>query len=227
MVKILNGQELFHLEKSKNTAGGNSAIAAYFQIGFENSRDNAILDLLYQIISDSFYHQLRTVEQLGYITTSAVKRKNSVQGMLFLIQSGVKQPLYLNERIDAFIISFTKTLNELQEEDFNTFVNSTIALLQEKDKNLSQETNRWWSEIIQNSYRYDKEKFIVAELQKLTKKDLIFFFNERFLPQGAKRKKLSAQIFAEDIPAFKPAYNQILITDPVQFKRRSNLYPLA
>jgi insulysin len=52
----------------------NSAIEVDYQIGLENVHENALLDLLAQVTNDASFYQLRTVEQLGYIVYSGVRR---------------------------------------------------------------------------------------------------------------------------------------------------------
>jgi len=80
-----------------------------------------------------------------------------VQGLRFLIQSGVKDPMYLDSRIDAFVESIPLLL-DLSEEDFIIYINTIIATKREKDKNINQESNRWWQEIHQHTYRFKKKK---------------------------------------------------------------------
>jgi len=135
--------------------------------------------------------------------------------------------MYLDSRIDAFVESIPLLL-DLSEEDFIIYINTIIATKREKDKNINQESNRWWQEIHQHTYRFKKENLEIEVLEKLTKGELISFFNEYFSKAGHKRRKFSCQLFGgtANLSEFKPSDNQILITDQVQFKRRSVLYQL-
>jgi len=163
---------------------------------------------------------------LGYVTNASVKRNFAVQGLRFLIQSAVKDPMYLDGRIDAFVESIPQMLNQ-NEEEFKVYINTIIAVKREKDKNLNQETARWWQEIHQHTYRFQKEKLEIEVLEKLTSKELLLFFSEYFSKTGRKRRKFSCQLYGGiHVPVFTQTDRLLMITDQVQFKRRSALYPL-
>jgi nardilysin len=47
-------------------------------------------------------------------------------------------------------------LVELSDEEFKNYVGSIVAELLEKDKTLTQESNRYWREITNESYVFDR-----------------------------------------------------------------------
>lgn len=51
-----------------------SAAGTYYQIGLENVRETARLELIHQIISEACFNQLRTREQLGRCRPAALRR---------------------------------------------------------------------------------------------------------------------------------------------------------
>lgn len=54
----------------------NNCLNVYFQVGIENMRDNTCLSLLQQTMSETFFDQLRTKEQLGKRPISSPNLKN-------------------------------------------------------------------------------------------------------------------------------------------------------
>jgi len=70
------------------------------QIGPESPKSTVTLQLLASILSEPLFDQLRTKEQLGYLVHSGQAKINGVQGFKVEIQSAVKDPLHLFERIE-------------------------------------------------------------------------------------------------------------------------------
>ena len=57
------------------------SVELYFQVGLQETRNNALLELFCQMITEPAFDTLRTKEQLGYIVFSGVRRSNGVQGL--------------------------------------------------------------------------------------------------------------------------------------------------
>jgi len=70
------------------------------------------------MINEPVFDQLRTKEQLGYVVSSSMHEAYTTMGYRITIQSG-KAPLYLEDRIDSFLIEFTETLEMIEELEFN------------------------------------------------------------------------------------------------------------
>jgi secreted Zn-dependent insulinase-like peptidase len=98
----------------------------------------------------SVFNQLRTKEQLGYIVSVAVWHAATFMGWRIRIQSE-RDPEYLESRVDSFLINLETQLGAISEEEFNKYKLSLIALKEEKSRNLSDETTKFWS-AIQSGY---------------------------------------------------------------------------
>eukprot|EP00026_Physarum_polycephalum_P000474 Phypoly_transcript_00475.p1 GENE.Phypoly_transcript_00475~~Phypoly_transcript_00475.p1 ORF type:complete len:990 (+),score=181.17 Phypoly_transcript_00475:1631-4600(+) len=206
IVKLPRGDYIFR-EPGPNPENVNHAVHNIYQIGPENARQNALLDLVSHILSDPAYQQLRNVEQLGYIVWTFASRHAGVQTLRLLIQSKNFTPDFLDERIEQFLLEARGLLGELTEEEFKNYVNSISAELLEADKTLGQETNRYWREISNECYIFDRAQREVNELQKLTQEDLLAFFDKFISPESTKRRKISIQIW--------PSAQSIQIADDV------------
>lgn len=88
--------------------------------------------------------------------------------------------------------SFSKYLDEMSEESFGRQRSSIIAKRLEKPKNLSQETSRYYAEISSPGELdfFFRERDAI-EFAKLTKEDIVRFFEEYIKPTSGRRTKLS------------------------------------
>lgn len=112
-----------------------------------------------QLADEPCYDQLRTKEQLGYVVFSSALASLHRIGFRILVQSE-KSPEYLEGRIDNFLNSFGKMIEELDDVKFEKHKNSLINKLKEKPKNLKEEMERLWMYIMTEYFDFDQRKFI-------------------------------------------------------------------
>ncbi|KAJ1887771.1 metalloprotease, partial [Kickxella alabastrina] len=80
-----------------------SATICYIYCGQSgDTYETAVLDLLDELVSEPFFNQLRTKEQLGYQVHANIKTYGKSSGLQFYIQ-GESNPTYATMRIDAFV----------------------------------------------------------------------------------------------------------------------------
>lgn len=84
---------------------------------------------------------------------------SKVLGMLFIVQSAVQPPNYLSEKILEFLDGMKKEITTLSDEDFNSYRESILTRLREKDYNVAQEAGRYWSEIAKHAYFFNRSNF--------------------------------------------------------------------
>lgn len=113
----------------------------------------AKLLLVGQMTDEPCFNQLRTIEQLGYVVFSSAAFHDTWAGYRILIQSE-KDCRYLEGRIENFLNSFEKTLQEMSDDDFEGHKRAIINKRLAKLKNLSQEDNRFWNHIYSDSYDF-------------------------------------------------------------------------
>ncbi|XP_038070879.1 insulin-degrading enzyme-like [Patiria miniata] len=186
-----------------NDVHTSSGIEVYYQTDVQTTRSNMLLELFCQIISEPCFDTLRTKEQLGYIVFSGVRRSNGVQGLRFIIQSE-KRPQYLDNRIEAFLLSMQTHIKELSDEAFQKHVNALAVRRLEKPKRLASEAGRYWSEITSKQYNFDRANIEVAYLKTLTKQDILGFFEQLLAVDAPRRHKISIHI----MPPVDPSSNQ-------------------
>jgi insulysin len=103
IVKLSHGKEFVYQTKNLNKNDENSAIFNWFEIAPMNNLKKAVLlDLVAEMLSESFFDTLRTKEQLGYIAWSGTRTSQGIAGYRTIVQSTVKDPAGLNGRIENF-----------------------------------------------------------------------------------------------------------------------------
>ncbi|TNM99655.1 hypothetical protein fugu_012688 [Takifugu bimaculatus] len=198
----------WYVYQQRNEVHNNCGIEIYYQTDLQATHENMLLELFCQIISEPCFNTLRTKEQLGYIVFSGPRRANGVQGLRFIIQSE-KAPHYLESRVEAFLCTMEKAVEEMSEEAFQKHIQALAIRRLDKPKKLSAECGKHWGEIISQQYHFDRDTIEVAYLKTLTKDNVMQFYTERLAVGALKRHKPS------------------LVQDMTEFKRSLPLFPLV
>lgn len=143
------------------------------------------LKLLDQLISDPFFDQLRTKEQLGYHVSSKMMSKdqpyNSLYCYSFLIQSPKQDPAYLKMRIDSFLQNFITQLEKISQTDFLTHINVAISNHTKKDNNMREVFSRNKATVLKNDNIFDFREIYVNTFKTLTLQGLRDFYKKYFI----------------------------------------------
>ncbi|QCD97433.1 insulin-degrading enzyme-like 1, peroxisomal [Vigna unguiculata] len=194
VVKLQSGMNYFYPSECLNPENENSALLHYIQVGRDDFKLNVKLQLFALVAKQPTFHQLRSVEQLGYITVLLQRNDCGIRGLQFIIQSTEKSPGNIEQRIEAFLKMFETKIYEMTIDEFKSNVNALIDVKLEKHKNLREESSFFWREINDGTLRFDRRDHEVEALRQLTRQELIDFFNE-YVKVGADRKKtLSVRI---------------------------------
>jgi insulysin len=215
------GSNYIWKKKLKDPANVNHCIQYFLHVGYRgdyNVRAKALL--LDQIVHEPCFNQLRTKEQLGYIVYSGTWTSITQYGFYFVIQSEKTAP-YLETRIEEFLKTVAKTLEEMSDEEFESNKRSIMDKRLEKLKYMEQESNRHWSHIHSEFYAFDNGKSHTqlsptrdpqrgvltthsptapqdaAHIKPLTKADMIEFFNHYIHPSSPSRAKLAVYLEAQ------------------------------
>ena len=123
---------------------------------------------------------------------------------MILIQSDSYDPIYLLSRIDAFVDRFRERMVSMTDDEFEANTEAVALNFLEKNKNLSQETTKYWQVITERSYQFKKWDNIAACMPKIQKNEVVKFF-DKFIAQYAPcLRKLCVLVFAQKhMEAFK------------------------
>ncbi|XWS66351.1 hypothetical protein CRYUN_Cryun05aG0191800 [Craigia yunnanensis] len=231
VVKLERGMNYLYSKEGLNPSDENSALVHYIQVHRDDFILNVKLQLFALIAKQPAFHQLRSVEQLGYITVLMQRNDSGIRGVQFIIQSGVKGPGHIDLRVEAFLKIFESKLYEMTNDEFKSNVNALIDMKLEKHKNLREESRFYWREIIDGTLKFDRREAEVAALRQLKQQELIEFFNENLKVGATGKKTLSVRVYAnqhlaeynsEKSEPVQP--NTIQIDDIFSFRRSQPLY---
>ncbi|KAH9950182.1 insulin-degrading enzyme [Amylocystis lapponica] len=183
----------------------NSCLAYYTRVGSAlEPRTRVTLALLAQILSEPAFNVLRTREQLGYNVSCSqwASPGDSEIGLRILIQSE-RDPVYLEERVEAFLDEMKEKLFKTDEIEFEEQKTGLEHAAREAAKNQAEETEGHWRQI-RSGYldflRCDNDADLV---KTITKEDVISMFLSRIHPSSSSRAKLSVHLRSQKPPAQK------------------------
>jgi insulysin len=231
VIMLENELKCYYQIEGLNQKNENSSVIQYIQVHQDDASSNIKLQLFSLIASQPAFNQLRTVEQLGYITRLSLRSDYGVWALQVVIQSTVKDPSYLDARVDEFFKMFESKIHELSDKDFKRNVKSLIDSKLEKFKNLWEESHFYWGEIDAGTLKFDRVESEVALLRELKKEEFIAFFDQYIKLDAPQRRTVSVQVFSGNHSAeFKKAVAEAdppktyRITDIFGFKRSRPLY---
>lgn len=156
-------------------------VVSYYQAQETDDKAIALNALLVDLIKVPAFEQLRTKEQLGYVVGVNIIRVREQPGLGFFIESPTKKPKYLNSRWSKFLTGYTATLKKMPATDLETYKSSLVANLLEKPNSLSEETTRYWSLILDGSYRFNIFKEIAQQVSSIQLIAVQKYFNDLLL----------------------------------------------
>ncbi|CAL1352436.1 unnamed protein product [Linum trigynum] len=231
VVKLDRGMSYIYPVEGLNIKDENSALLHYIQVHRDDIKLNVKLQLFALLAKQAAFHQLRTVEQLGYMTFLTRRNDSGIRGLQFVIQSTVKGPGQIDLRVENFLSMYESKLREMSNDEFKNNVNALINMKLEKVKNLSEESSYYWNEISEGTLKFDRKECEVAALRQLTQDELLDFFND-YIKIGAPQKRTlsirvygsphSSELAADRSQELPP--NCAEIEDILSFRRSQPLY---
>ena len=234
IVKLEERSDFIHRFPGFNKSNPNSVVEVLYQIGVTDLESNATLAFLKHLMQEPSFDELRTQEQLGYIVHSSVKTNgHNVKSLIFLIQSDTYSPIHLDTRIEAFLSRYRHKLVSMSNDEFASHIKAVTEEFLEKNKNLAEESARYWQVICNRTYLFQRYQKLAAETEKLTLARIVRFFDKYVAKEGISRRKLSVQVFGcnhiESLDKGNECNEPSIyknIDNVVSFKRCSALYPL-
>ncbi|KAJ0245875.1 Insulin-degrading enzyme-like 2 [Hirschfeldia incana] len=230
VVKLGTGMKYFYHQEGSNPSDENSALVHYIQVHQDENAMNGKLQLFRLIAKQATFHQLRTVEQLGYITSLSQSNHSGVYGVQFIIQSSVKGPGHIDSRVESLLKDLESKLHKISDEEFMSNVTALIDMKLEKHKNLNEESSFYWREIKNGTLKFNRKDEEVAALRELKKEELIDFFDEYIKIDAPNKKSMSIYVYGrkhlEEMASDKDKVTSpfIEIEDIVGFRKSQPLY---
>ncbi|RWS24697.1 Insulin-degrading enzyme-like protein [Leptotrombidium deliense] len=227
-------EQSYHVYEVSNAVQADNGVYVYLQTGQEKLEEKMKLELLQHILSSHCYNSLRTAEQLGYIVFCGVRSSSGVQGMRIVVQSE-RHPEYVEKRIENFIEWAQEYLKNLSQDEYEEYKKGILVKKADKPKQLIQSSFEAIAEIYTKEYLFDRRNTEISALEKLTKKEVVDFFDKYIAVDANSRKKLVVRVVSTqskmvqngEIVESKPLpENVIRINNVNEFQNSLSLYPL-
>ncbi|MGL5047387.1 MAG: insulinase family protein [Shewanella sp.] len=164
-----------------------SAIIVYYQSAVATPEKMALFSLVNHTMSSSFFHELRTEKQLGYMVGTGYLPLNRHPGLIFYIQSPTTGPLHLLEAIDEFIADFNYAVMQMTNEEWESTKAGLISQIMEHDANLKTRSQRYWASVGNRDYQFNQRELVAEEITKLMRTDLLKFMMRKMRTKHSDR----------------------------------------
>lgn len=177
-----------------NPENSNSASFVILQSLSTDPKEHVLMELLSAIVSEPFYEELRTKQQLGYIVSSGLKGLGKTRMLAFVVQSSIATNDKLTKEIFNYLDQVRpKLLNKLNDGSFAVYIKSLIDRKTEPDKQLATEVMRNWGEIANGRFQFNRIQQEVSALLSLEMDDLLQFWDTLYV-QGNERRILVTEL---------------------------------
>lgn len=174
-----------------------SCVEVLYQAGVQTTRENALVELLVQLLREPAFNQLRTVEQLGYIVWTGPRLTSGTLALQLIVQ-GPTCPDHILDRMEAFLEKIRDDIVSMSDEEFRQQKTGLITRLLEKPKTLGARSRRFWSEIQCRQYDFDRNFSEVEILHTVSKEELLEYFDLKFSPTAPERRKIALFVHGKD-----------------------------
>jgi secreted Zn-dependent insulinase-like peptidase len=212
--KLQDGKKYLRRIKGFNPDDLNSAIELSFQVGPEEVRLRTLLALFVQCVQNHCFNTLRTEQQLGYLVWSGTRFDFGVCAFRVIVQSQGHDPEDVQERIEKWLASMEKVVEDMSQEEFESYRGALIGIRLEKDKSLREKDGRWRTEVLfPRSHLFRRDEDEAEELNKITKADLLGFYRTYLGPNAEKRRRFASQIYADKHPMPSSTSSDLIAVD--------------
>lgn len=181
--------------RMRNPIPGDSshAIVDAYQFGVPDISEKVRLLLISKMISTPVYDELRTKKQLGYVVFGTVFVHASVLELRVVVQGNKELPDVVDRDIESVLARFGTNLRNMSADEFSRWRESIRSTILEKDKNMEQEADRFWSQIVSGTHCFGIRELSSEYLETLsTPSQVADLFD---VLNGAGRRKVSVKLF--------------------------------
>ena len=141
--------------------------------------EKAYFSIFKKLISSSFYQELRTNQQLGYIVGAQDLSIRNTPILGLLVQSPNKDTLTIVHSIEAFLNEQSIDLPEVSEKDFSQAKEALLRELKMTAKNLSDNALSEWHQIAKPDPDFLTREEWINNVEKIQRQDFIDFINRK------------------------------------------------
>ena len=217
-IQFQNGKPI---AKIINSDSHNYCWGSSLQFGKRAPTLNAAIRIGHSHLKTSFFTELRTKQQLGYVVYSGLNYHEKVLGLLFLIQSSQYNPFEIAKKIQDWKKLALQELGKMTDAQFEAYKKAVAIELREKDKTMSEkhQTNIFEAIIMDGQFDY-KEK-IAKAVEKLGKQDVINIFKDAF---SEKNEAYLSVYLTKEKNKLDLSIKESIISNSEEFKQKAKTF---
>lgn len=170
-----------------------SAVVLYYQCDDTSPKSIALYSLANHLMSATFFHEIRTKQQLGYMVGTGNLPLNKHPGIVLYVQSPNAAPAELVSSIDEFLNAFYMVLLELDEYQWHSSKRGLWNQISTPDTTLRSRAQRMWVAIGNKDIEFNQREKVLEELKGLERADMIRFVVNELKPRTANRLIMHTQ----------------------------------
>ena len=166
-INSLNNSSIIH----PNIKEKSNCVTYYYYIGKFIPKQNVLMLLTVNILSQKFFDELRTKRQLGYLVRMAI---SGFRDDYYIIQK-IQSEKSVNE-VRSYIDEFNRMrIKYIFDSNFNEFVKSLKDQLLEPENSIDEKCARYLPEISNRYYLFNRKELLLRSLEQVNINDLINF----------------------------------------------------
>ncbi|XOV82989.1 MAG: insulinase family protein [bacterium] len=152
-----------------------AAMVLHVQNDDESLASRARSSLAAQIMHPSYFQELRTEQQLGYVVSVSNRPVARRGGVSFIVQSPNTSAAQLEQATLAFVDQFVSAWPQVSTAEFEQQKSGLITRLLEKPKNLNEASNRYWADLTEDVMTFDSREQVAQIVAQLSQADMQAF----------------------------------------------------
>ncbi|SMF35700.1 protease-3 [Alteromonadaceae bacterium Bs31] len=161
-----------------------NALVEYFVVPEQSVVSEAQMMTLNALVKNSFFTQLRTNEQLGYVVGTSPKVSDHHAGLMFFVQSNTAELPLIKARIDRFREEFTAELENTGDDVVEQIKQSQLDLLTKQPSDFWEEMSSQLADFYDGNLKFDSRQKLIDSFESVDKSSLQALYKAVILEQG-------------------------------------------
>lgn len=171
------------LRTSEKLMVNNSAFRREYILGDDSPELRAATLVLSNFMSEPFYSEMRTRQQLGYIVWGGAGGEEKSNFAYFIIQSGDYPADEVETRADQRIGELPGLLAALTDDAWTTLIGGVRSQLDEQDKTIADRAGRLFGLAYDRDAEWTRRDATLAALSQLSKARVVEILNTAIAPE--------------------------------------------
>jgi secreted Zn-dependent insulinase-like peptidase len=171
-------------------AGVNSAFVTDYVLPDDSPATRAATLVASNFISEPFFSELRTRQQLGYIVGASAAASQRERFLTFVVQSSGYGPDELRKRSETFIATLPDRLAATTDAQWATLVAGARSTLSEKPKSIAEKAELFFEYGYTYGGEWDRRESALAALDTLTREQAVTLLKTALGTESARRRSV-------------------------------------